>query len=100
MAKEPADLEAKEAKHGQRMIEVKLRFWTDEIAEGKGQILPKHAWGSGVARIERNDAHGIKPAAPVPFNSVLEIGTAIEKVLMAHGIKLHSSGRMKKYMKP
>ncbi len=34
-------LEAKEAKHGQKMIEVKLRFWTNGIAEEPGKILPE-----------------------------------------------------------
>lgn len=37
------DVQEREAQHGQKMIEVKLRFWTDEIAESEGNILPKHA---------------------------------------------------------
>jgi hypothetical protein len=62
-----ADVEELEAKHGQKMIEVKLRFWTNEIAEGDGMIRPKHAWASGVVRMERNAAHGITPDSPLPF---------------------------------
>jgi hypothetical protein len=91
-------IEAREAAHGQKMIEVKLRFWTDSIAE-KGKILPKHAWTSGVVRIERNAAHGIQPAAPKPFNSLLEIGKAIEDVLVEHGVTLHTSKRDRKFIK-
>ena len=34
--------EAREAKYGGKMIEVKIRFWTDGIAEA-GKIIPKHA---------------------------------------------------------
>src|SRR5262245_57819164 len=89
---------AREAKHGQKMIEVKLRFWTDEIADGKDKILPKHAWTSGVVRMERNDAHGIVPSAPIPFNSLFDMGSAIEQALKEHGIVLHPSRKMIKYM--
>lgn len=90
------ELAAKEAKHGQKMVEVKVRFWTDDIAE-KGKVVPKHAWSSGVVRIERNDAHGIVPSNPVPFNSLLDLGASIEKVLVEHGVVLHPSRKMKRY---
>jgi len=46
---------APEAKIGQRMVEVKIRFWTDEIAGPKEQIIPKHAWAAGAVRMERNE---------------------------------------------
>jgi hypothetical protein len=36
-------IQDREAKYSERMIEVKVRFWTDGIAEGKGIIRPKHA---------------------------------------------------------
>ncbi len=98
MAKD--DVSAREAKWGKRMIELKVRFWTDNIAQGKGMIHPKHAWASGVVRIERNDFHGIVPEDPLHFNSMMEIGTAIEKVLIQHGIKIHASSRMRKYLLP
>ena len=52
-----ANIEEKEAVHGQKMIEVKLRFWTNDIATGEGKIAPKHAWSAGVVRIEKNKAH-------------------------------------------
>ena len=29
-------IESREAKYGERMIEVRIRFWTDEITEGEG----------------------------------------------------------------
>jgi hypothetical protein len=86
-----------EAKHGQKMIEVKLRFWTNNIAGKKGEIVPKHAWSSGVVRMERNTSHGIAPSEPKVFRSLLDIGAVIEKVLIEHGIVLHSSDRMKQY---
>ncbi len=90
-------IEAKEAKHGEKMIEIKVRFWTDSI-EDANQIRPKHAWGSGVVRVARNESHAIVPGRPRPFNSVLELNAVIERVLIEHGIVLHNSRKMKKYM--
>jgi hypothetical protein len=34
---------ALEAKHGKKMIEVSLRFWTNDISEEAGKVIPKHA---------------------------------------------------------
>ena len=46
------------------MIEVKVRFWTNDLADGKDRIRPKHAWGSGVVRMapERLARHLSAPA--------------------------------------
>lgn len=92
------DVASKEAKHGEKMIEVKIRFWTNDIAKGNGRILPKHAWTSGVIRMEANQSHGIVPGNPRPFHSLLDIGAVIEKVLVEHGIVLHPSQKMRKYV--
>ncbi len=86
-----------EAEMGERMIEVKVRFWTNNLASGKGHIRPRHAWASGVVRIERNRSHGIAPGHPRPFHSLLDVGAVIEKVLMEHDIHLHAGRRMTKY---
>ncbi len=90
-------IEEKEASHGQKMIEVKLRFWTNDIAKDKGKIVPKHAWSSGVVRLESNKSHEIVPGNPLPFHSLLDVGAVIEKALIQHGIRLHTSEKMKKY---
>lgn len=87
-----------EAKQGEKMIEVKLRFWTNDISPEPRQVLAKHAWSSGVVRMERNASHGITPGNPRPFHSLLDVGAVIEKVLIEHGVVLHSSRRMKKYL--
>ena len=89
---------AKEAKYGQKMIEVKVRFWTNQIAKEKDKVIPKHAWTAGVVRMERNDAHGLIPSKSAPFNSLLDLGLSIEKVLIAHGVILHPGRKMKKYI--
>ena len=90
--------ESREAKWGERMIEIKVRFWTDEIVKGEGRIKPKHAWCGGVIRMERNKAHEIAPTSPRPFNSLMEIPSIMEKVLIEHGITLHHGSKMSKYM--
>ena len=78
----------REAVHGKKMIEVRVRFWTDQIAEDAGKIVPKHCWDAGVVRISSNDLHGIKPLKPMPFNSLHEILPKIEKIFKDTGIKL------------
>jgi hypothetical protein len=91
------DVEELDALHGEKMIEVKVRFWTNNIASS-GRVKPKHAWSGGVVRMERNATHGITPGKPIPFNSLLEVATAIEKALIAHGVRIHPSKRMRKYV--
>jgi hypothetical protein len=99
MAAKEKDLAETEAKHGEKMIEIKLRFWTNEIASEAGKVLPKNAWAGGVVRIEGNKAHGILPGSPKPFHSLLDVGSVIEKTLIEHGIVLHVNKRMGKYVK-
>ena len=91
-------LATKEAKYGQKMIEVKVRFWTNDIAEGKNKIIPKHAWDKGVVRVANNKSHGIAETSPIPFNSLLDVGRAVERCLMDNGIVLKLGSRTRKYM--
>ena len=91
------NIKSKEAVHGKKMIEIKVRFWTDNIADAEGKIIPKHCWDSGVVRISANDSHGVKPQCPYPFNSLPEILPNIEKVLKNHGVKLCLGRKSRKY---
>jgi hypothetical protein len=68
------------------------------LAGGKGKIRPKHAWAAGVIRMARNESHGIEAAAPLPFNSLMELPGKLEKLLIDHGVKVHPSTRMAKYL--
>jgi len=95
----PETIESREAKLGEKMIEIRVRFWTDELAEEANQIRPKHAWTSGVVRMARNESHSIRPENPRPFNSLMDLPRIIEMVLIEHGIKLHRLGKMAKYIK-
>jgi hypothetical protein len=45
-----------EAVHGEKMIEVRVKFWTNGIAEEKDHVLPRHGCDSGMVNIERNAA--------------------------------------------
>lgn len=94
----PKNVESREAEHGQKMIEVKLRFWTNDIADQAGKIVAKHAWPSGVVRVESNKSHGIVPTSPKPFHSLLDVGVVIEKVLIEQEIVLHPSRKMSKHI--
>jgi DNA-binding CsgD family transcriptional regulator len=94
------DIESKDARWGKRMVEIRVRFWTDKIAEGKGRIVPKHAWDTGIVRIDSNVEHGISPKPPRPFNSLAELPSKIEQVLIDHGVTLHLNRRSSKVLAP
>jgi hypothetical protein len=98
MAKPRQDVQSLVAKQGEKMIEIRLRLWTNNIAPESGQIVPKHAWASGVVMIESNSSHGIKPKKARPFHTLLDVGGVIEKVLVEHEIVLHPSKKMQKYL--
>ena len=85
-------VEPRAAKHGEKMLEVRLRFWTNNMAPG-GKIIPKHAWTRGIVTVQRNEAHGIIPTKDTKFNSLLGLTAAIEAVFKQHGIKLVPSRR-------
>lgn len=81
----------------ERMIEVRISFWTDDIAAEAGNIIPKHARSSGLVSLEANGSHGIVPESPRPFHSLMDIQSVLEKVLIENGIVLHPSKKMTKY---
>jgi hypothetical protein len=91
-------MDALEAKQGKKMIEVRLRFFTNDIAQQSGKIIPKHAWTEGVVYMQGNESHGIGRGNPRPFHSLLDIGHVIEKVLLEHKIVLIPGRTMEKYV--
>ena len=93
-----SELEAKDKKWHQKMVEIKVRFWTNNLSDKPEKVRPKHAWTSGVVRITRNDTHGIIPKHPLPFNSLMELPGIIEKALIDHDIVLHPGRKMIKYL--
>lgn len=95
----PEEIEGVEASHGSKMLEVKVRFWTNAIAPD-GRVKPKEGWTRGVVRVTPNAAHGIEPGdtAPIPFNSLMELPGKIEQALIDNGIILHPTGKVSKYI--
>jgi hypothetical protein len=87
------------AEHGEKMIRLTVYLSTNKIASGAGKIDQKKARAQGMVQIQANEAHGIAGGTAVPFNSMLEIGIAIEEVLIEAGVKLRPSAREKKYRK-
>ena len=85
------------AQKNEKMLELRIRFWTNDLAETEGEIIPKHAWDSGVVVMDRNLSHGIEPGSPTPFGSTMGLLSVIEKVLISHGIRLHPSKKSRKY---
>ena len=72
-----------------KTIEVKVRFWTDDLGS-EGEVRPKHAWSSGTVYVPANSLHGIKSGKQVNFETIAEIGAAIEKALAAQGVRIHA----------
>jgi len=85
------------AQQGERTIKLEVYFFTNQLAK-HGHVRPKHAHASGVVTIAANATHGIAAGSPVPFQSLMEIPAAIEKVLVRRGVRLHVSRAMKKYV--
>lgn len=63
-------------------------------------IVPKHCWDHGVVLMDSNKDHGISPASPKPFNSILEMPSVLAKVLAEHGVKLHPGNKLSKILHP
>ena len=83
------DTQSVEANHGEKTIEVKLRFFTDNIADTKGHVLPKHCWPVGMATMPKNDSHGIRNVKNHPFHSLAEVSSVVEEILADAGITVH-----------
>ena len=79
------------APHGEKMIEVRIRFWTNDIAKRKGDIEPRHCWAAGTVHMTRNEAHGLKDDVNVKFNSMAELTAAVEKLMTQARIKMYKS---------
>ena len=89
---------ARVAAQGERLIEVRIRFHTAQLAGQEGSVIPKHAWDSGFVLMASNKTHGVVPENPIPFNSIMQMTAIIEKVLIQHGIVLHPNNRSSKYI--
>ena len=78
-----------DAPHGDKMIEITIKFWTNSIADTEGMVLPKHMHNSGTIRLVANTTHGIPGEKPTPFGSITELPGKIEELLERHKIVVH-----------
>ncbi len=85
----------KKAKYGEKMIQVKMYFFTDGIAESKDKIVPKHAWTKGQLSLIANESHEIR-SRRTHFNTLMELTHALQELLIEGGITLHVCDDMKR----
>jgi hypothetical protein len=79
-----------QAPHGEKTVGLAVRFFSNDIADAQGHIVPGHIWESGVVRVERNAAHGLAGGKSIPFHSLPELLVAIESALIESGLIIHS----------
>jgi hypothetical protein len=78
---------------GRSMIEFKVALWTDKVNENE---RPRECRSSGKVTRSANASHGIRYGER-NFNTVAEIGPAIEKLAAEAGITIHPSAKAKAY---
>src|SRR5437868_6626914 len=72
-----------------KMISVEIKFWTNKIAENKGDIIPRVAREAGVIKVLSNSRHGIKGnVKPIPFHSLPHLSVKLEDALVENEIEL------------
>jgi hypothetical protein len=82
-----------------KMIKMTIYFYTNDLASGDGNILKKHAWTTGVVQMRSNKSHDIPSQQGHLFNSLMEIPSIIEQVIIDNQITLHKSSQMNNYIK-
>lgn len=92
------DADSVQARHGEKTIEVRLRFWTNDIAETEDHIRPRHCWSSGTVSVPHNDSHGISSGEPQTFNSLMELTSVIEQAMIDAGIRMHTGRKQDFYV--
>ncbi len=71
-------------------IKVTIYLRTDGLpGAAEGQVIPGHAWTSGVVRVRPSKAHRLRAGQPMPFSGMTQIGTAVEEALTAADVTLH-----------
>ena len=83
------------AKKGEKTIEVRIYFFTNNISKKKGEINQKECWESGRVMVTPNKSHGIKSKRAETFSSVSSLTRTIEKVLISQNIKIHPGKQTK-----
>lgn len=86
------------APYGQKMIEVTVRFWTNNISKKRGYIVKKECWDSGTVYMIENPAHGITSGNLLQFHSLMDLPSKIEALFISNNVKLHPGRLSRKYI--
>jgi hypothetical protein len=81
-----------------KMIQVKIYFWTNGMVPQKGGVLAKHAWDCGHVVLPANPKHHIRAGGRKQFRTLLQLGSAIEELLQKNGVTVHMGRGSRKYM--
>jgi hypothetical protein len=87
------------APKGDKTIRMEVVFWTNNLADSKGEQIAKHAWAQGKVFMSTNDAHGIKRGRGTDFYDMLDLPVAIKAELVKAGVKLRSGPSSKVMLK-
>jgi hypothetical protein len=86
-------------KHGETMITLTVKFFTDHLAKDPNMVRRKHAYTCGAVYMTKNETHGTRSGKTFKFNSMAELPLAMQKCLIAHDITLHPSKNDRKIFK-
>lgn len=85
------------AAHGEKTIELTVRFWTNNISRRSGYIVRRECWDRGVVYVRKNLSHGISvDGHPIPFNSLPDLANKVEEALFKRRIVLHLGSRSRR----
>jgi hypothetical protein len=87
-----------EARRGERTISLRINFFTNNLGQEPGKVIPKHASEQGMVALRPNASHGIGSSPGIPFHSLAGLLVAIEDLLIREGITLHPNGTSRQYM--
>ncbi len=75
-----------------KTISVTVYFFTDDLAQQDGAVIPGHAWPQGQVTVRANATHGIKSGHEVMFNRMADLPAAIEDASAGADVTLHLPG--------
>jgi len=61
---------------GNKTISLAVYFFTDDLAEQDGAVIPGHAWAQGQVAVRANATHGIKSGHEVMLNRMADLPAA------------------------
>lgn len=85
------------APHGKKMIGVEVRFWTNNLA-AKGKIVPRSGRWAASSGYRATKCMELRPVGLGHSTHSWRSRPPIERVLIEHGVRLHPSRKIRKYI--